>query len=216
MITRTDICAAASEPTAAVPTSGLAPAARAAIAVVGNAPDLGDHAAKIDSCGTVIRFNNAPGFGGAAGRRVTHLALVNRGGQPREWVDEGFARLPALREASEVILPFPRLIDGPPDICWTREMQERLVPFGVRTRTLRGDLHERARRVLRGLGAPGRIDPSTGFLVVFDLLDGRRPDRPIEIFGFGFAGWEGHPWQAERRWFEAAHSRGDLVLHPVP
>ncbi|MGM9458181.1 hypothetical protein, partial [Lacticaseibacillus rhamnosus] len=56
------------------------------LAIVGNAPGTGACGSAIDAADCVIRFNNAPGFGAATGHRVTHLALVNRGGQTREWL----------------------------------------------------------------------------------------------------------------------------------
>ncbi|WP_246333338.1 hypothetical protein [Aureimonas mangrovi] len=185
------------------------------VAIVGNAPEIGDHSAEIDACQRVVRFNNAAGFGDKAGKRVTDLALVNRGGQPREWVERDRLRgLVALSDAREVIFPFPALLDGPAGVCWTREMTLALAPFSLRPRLLDEALHRDARMTLRDFGAMGRLDPSSGFLVTFDLLR-RMPHARVRAFGFGFAGWPGHPWAAERRWFEQQHLRGRLDLVPL-
>lgn len=185
------------------------------MSIVGNAPEMTDRADEIDTCDKVVRFNNVAGFGGHAGRRVTHLSLVNRGGQPREWVERGFSSLAAMRAMHEVILPFPPILDGPQGVCWTQPMMEGLAPFGIRVRTLGAELHDAARSALRRHGARGEPNPSTGFVVTFHLLgEGGARTRP-EIFGFGFEGWDGHPWAAERSWFEAAHEAGRLRLHPV-
>ena len=32
----------------------------------------------------------------------------------------------------------------------------------------------------------------------------------IDVYGFGFAGWAGHPWEAERHWFETGQEAGRL------
>lgn len=187
----------------------------ATLAVVGNAPEMGDRASEIDSCDMVLRFNNAAGFGGRAGERVTHLALVNRGGQPREWLEEGFGQHRAVGRASEVILPFPPLEGDTEGVCATDEMMAALAEFPCRVRTLSDDLHRAAHEALRHFGAEGRPNPSTGFLLVFHLLAILPPTIAVEIFGFGFQGWPGHPWEAERRWFEAADAEGRLKLWPL-
>lgn len=187
------------------------------LALVGNAPELGDRGQAIDAAASIVRFNNAPGFGGPAGTRVTLLALVNRGGQARAWVEEdGFAARPAIRRAARFLLPFPELApdeEGASErVCWTTPLRDRLA--GRPVHTLTRALHARAHDVLapRTSGPP---NPSTGLLVALAILDARAPSLPpIDVYGFGFAGWPGHPWDAERHWFEEAQAGGRLRLHP--
>jgi hypothetical protein len=195
----------------------LSVSASGPVAIVGNAPGL-DAAAAIDGAPRVVRFNNAPGFGGRAGSRVTHLALVNRGGQMREWLaDPRFLDRPVVRHADAFILPFPRLPaehNRPEQVCWTREAVARLAPLGRPIHILPEDLHETARQRLAP-GTDGRPNPSTGFLVTLAfLLGGPLGHGPIEAHGFGFDGWPGHPWAAERAWFRQAEADGQLRLHP--
>lgn len=193
-------------------------AATASLAVVGNAPGTGAVEA-IDAAEYVVRFNNAAGFGAAAGSRVTHLALVNRGGQMREWLeDRHFLERPVVRAARAFILPFPMLPaehNRPEPICWTREILALLRPTGRPVHVLPEALHERARCLL----APrteGRPNPSTGFLVTLALLLARgRGAAPVRAYGFGFDGWAGHPWAAERAWFAEQEAAGRLHLHPL-
>ena len=186
------------------------------LALVGNAPEIGDHAPAIDASACVVRFNNAPGFGARAGSRVTHLALVNRGGQARAWVEEaGFRERAVIRRADAYLLPFPEL---PPAqegaherVCWTAPLKARLA--GKPVHMLPAALHARACGLLapRASGTP---NPSTGFLVTLAILEGRSPALPpIDVYGFGFAGWPGHPWEAERRCFETWRDAGRLRLH---
>ncbi|GJD32385.1 hypothetical protein PMNALOAF_3654 [Methylobacterium adhaesivum] len=188
------------------------------LALVGNAPELGDRGRAIDAAACVVRFNNAQGFGGPAGERVTVLALVNRGGQARAWVeDDGFLARPVVREAGRYLLPFPELApheEGAHErVCWTVPLRTRLGHRPVHGLT--AELHARAHHLL-GPDAGGTPNPSTGFLVALAILEGRPPALPpIEVYGFGFAGWPGHPWDAERRWFAAAEAAGRLRLHPL-
>lgn len=189
------------------------------LAIVGNAPDARDRATAIDSAERVVRFNNAPGFGGRTGGRLDCLALVNRGGQMREWLeDPAFLDRPALRAATSLLFPFPAL---PPEragtgdgACWTEAAQARLAPLALPIHILSDALHEDARRLLAP-DTDGPPNPSTGFLVTLAILAARAPDAPpADIYGFAFSGWPGHPWQAERRWFSAQERAGRLRLHP--
>jgi hypothetical protein len=194
-------------------------AARPRIAIVGNAPGRAGDGRAIDAADAVVRFNNAAGFGGAAGGRLTHLALVNRGGQAREWArDAGFCARPAVRAARAVLLAFPPLPGDLRDaagerVCWTAPLRARLDALGTPVASLPEALHAEGRRRLAP-AAGGAPNPSTGFLVTFAVLRARRArTRPVEVYGFGFAGWPGHPWAAERGWFEAQAAAGRLVLH---
>ncbi|WP_279356931.1 hypothetical protein [Methylobacterium indicum] len=195
------------------------PSLHGPVVVVGNAPGV-DAAAAIDAGGSVVRFNNAAGFGGRAGTRVTHLVLVNRGGQMREWLDDpGFRDRPVVRQAGCFVLPFPMLPEAhnrPEPICFTREALAMLRPLGRPVHILPEELHEAARADLGPLAAE-RPNPSTGFLTVLALLAGRPAGaEPVEAHGFGFAGWPGHPWAAERAWCLRAAAAGRLRLHPSP
>ncbi len=193
--------------------------ATASLAIVGNAPGIGAAAGVIDAADYVVRFNNAAGFGDLTGSRVTHLALVNRGGQMREWLeDRDFLKRPVVQAAQAFILPFPLLAaeeNGPEPICWTREALARLRPSGRPIHILPQSLHDRARRLL----APhtrGCPNPSTGFLVTLALLLDRACHAdPVRAYGFGFDGWPGHPWAAERAWFADVQGAGRLSLHPL-
>nr|WP_232628746.1 hypothetical protein [Methylobacterium sp. Leaf118] len=193
--------------------------ATGSLAVVGNAPEIRAAAGAIDAAACVVRFNNAAGFGGPTGARVTHLALVNRGGQMREWLaDRHFLERPVVRAAQAFILPFPMLPEAqnrPEPICWTREALARLRPLGRPIHILPDALHERARGLLAS--RPNRPpNPSTGFLVTLALLLARsRGAAPIQAYGFGFDGWPGHPWAAERAWFAENQAAGRLHLHSL-
>lgn len=187
------------------------------LALVGNAPEIGDHARAIDAAAAVVRFNNASGFGGCAGSRVTHLALVNRGGQARAWTeDAAFHERAVVQRAGAYLLPFPELPSAEEGaherVCWTTPLMARLAARPIHV--LPAALHARARRLLapRISGTP---NPSTGFLVTLAILEGRPPHLPpIDVYGFGFAGWHGHPWDAERHCFDLWQETGRLRLHP--
>ncbi|WP_294645654.1 glycosyltransferase family 29 protein [uncultured Aureimonas sp.] len=190
------------------------------IAIVGNAPELGDCGAAIDAADWVVRFNNAAGFRACAGRRVTHLALVNHGGQMREWLeDPRFLDRPAVRAAETFLFPFPRKPasvrpENEDGRDWTDEAKARLGPLGRPITLLPATVHREAAALIHTPGgAPP--PPSTGFLVSLHLLRRYGGMVEIDVYGFGFAGWDGHDWARERRWFEAMAAGGLLRLHPL-
>lgn len=205
-----------------------APSEPRSLAVIGNAPGTGRIAPAVDGADWVFRFNNARGIGGATGRRLTHLFLLNFGGQTREWLeDAGFHRRPAVARAQGFVLPIdpgPAERRHPTPIAdkraggeqdWTPELGRRLRPLARPLWLLRDPLFWAAQAALGEMGARPDPVPSTGFLALFLALRHRPASlRRIDVHGFGFAGWEGHSWEAERRWVERHHREGRLRLHP--
>lgn len=190
------------------------------VALVGNAPLRRCHAAAIDGAGRVVRFNNAAGLEGRAGSRTDQLWLVNRGGQAAEWLqDPGFWQGPAFAALPEVVLPLPPDPEGAPAQTapgardHSRAMRRRIADLGMAIRQMPPDLSGRARDVLRSFGARrALIAPSTGFLAMLHFAD---EGAELELYGFGFDGWDGHDWAAERAWAKRMVRQGRAVLHPL-
>lgn len=201
--------------------NGAAPIERPrTVAVVGNAPELSDQGVAIDAADWVVRFNNAAGFGGVAGRRVTHLALVNHGGQMAEWLgDPGFTARPVVRQAGSFLFPFGSKPQDEANVDgdgrdWTAEALARLAPLGRPVAVVPEPVRQEAERLL-GIEQGQGGAPSTGFLIALHLLEMLPTTATIDIHGFGFSGWPGHQWERERAWFEDQAARGRLRLHPV-
>ncbi len=198
-------------------------------AFIGNAPMVGNPAASIDACERVVRFNDAHGFGGATGSRVTELYLVNRGGAPAEWLDDpALGARPAVAATPRVVLPLHpdsdylgvrRSANGRvhrDDRDHTRALVERLCTPERAVDILGAAVHERACRAL-GLTPDGADErrPSTGFVALHHHLVARGPRGRTLLYGFTFEGWEGHPWQREREWIAAREAEGAVTLVPV-
>ena len=189
----------------------------ASVAIVGNAATKG-WAAQIDASDWVVRFNNAPGFGTATGRRVTHLALVNHGGQMAEWLgDPNFTRRPVVSEAGAFILPFARKetqsanADGR---CWTDAAMTRLSHLKRPVTILPEAVRAQAQEIVRGDGASTPA-PSTGLLATLHMLRTLGTSTCLDIYGFGFSGWSGHAFDRERAFFEQMRLDGRLRLQPL-
>ena len=198
------------------------------VALVGNAPEIGDWSERIDSVERVVRINDAHGLNGPTGRRTTDLFLVNSGGAMREWLnDAAFTERQAFRDAERIWLPIhPRHVDlfdppasdearaGAAAEDWTNEARERFEAAGKPVECLAADLFARACEAIGTRMRIGMAPPSTGYLAAFSLLE-RLGDGRLECFGFGFQGWNAHEWGSEQRWFERRHAEGRLALHPL-
>lgn len=195
------------------------------VAVVGNAPVSRCQAAAIDAHDDVVRCNKAVGFGGARGSRCDHLVLINCGGQMAEWLQTGaIERSPAFAAATTVWLPIhpgkAALIEPP---LSPSEWQGALAQDHTEAASERFRSHGKTVRLfdapfftasLAALGHPMRRNapaPSTGYLAVRWWLE-RLGNVRVSAFGFGFAGWDGHDFSAERAWFAAREREGVLTV----
>lgn len=202
---------------------------RPSVAIVGNAPSEGDQSRAVDTCDVVVRLNKAPGFGGPDGSRVDQLVLINCGGQMAEWLATGtILSLPVFQAAATVVLPIHpgkvRLIEPPLSPAELRDADAQdfspaatalFEAEGKRVVAWPAEVFADAMASL-GVVPLGRGDraPSTGYLAAHWWL--RPGTHVVHAFGFGFDGWRGHDFAAERRWFADHAAAGRLVLHPLP
>ncbi len=194
------------------------------IALVGNAPGTGDISASVDAADWVVRFNNARGFGAVTGSAIHELYLINCGGQMREWLDDGaFLSRPHVAAASRITLPIATetgALFPPSDEPESEDEQNyaaaasaRFRAAGKSVRVLPASAYEAACADLGLLPlGPDTKTPSTGFLAIHAALAELPADATLELWGFGFAGWEGHPFDRERAFVERQH-RDRLVWH---
>ena len=198
------------------------------ISLVGNAPHERDRSAAIDASDSVIRINNCFGLGGVNGSRTTHLFLINCGGQMREWLDDpDFLARPAVAQADEILLPIhpgkDDLIEPPlseaehlaPDARnWAPEAEARLRADGRSVTRVGVETFLRAAAII-GYEQPQRdmSAPSTGLIALLWALE--TFGGPIDVYGFGFDGWDGHRWDRERAFFETMQNEGRVRLHPL-
>ncbi|OXT02100.1 hypothetical protein B7H23_04010 [Notoacmeibacter marinus] len=199
------------------------------IAIVGNRPDDFGEGEFIDAADRIYRFNNAFGFGGQTGHRISDLVVVNYGGAMAEWLDEAtLEQSPAFAAAQRIILPIhpdkdhavvPPLtagewaeLDGPP---LTERAIRRFSHRGKRVRLLPATCFISAATAI-GIEPLRRNSPapSSGYLLVSAILERTHPDQTVTIHGFGFEGWNGHDFDAERRWFARQASAGRLIYAP--
>ena len=198
------------------------------VCLVGNAPTTFDRSGIVDGCDVVIRINDASGFGGVNGHRLTHLFLINCGGQMREWLDDPeFAVRPVVAAAAEILLPIhpakdemivppltPAERSHPDAANYADEARKMLEKHGKTVSVVSVEIFLQAAAII-GFERPERAmdAPSTGLIALCWALE--TFDDPIDIVGFGFAGWDGHRWGRERAFFEKLQAGGRIRLHPA-
>ncbi|WMS44541.1 hypothetical protein RDV64_09200 [Acuticoccus sp. MNP-M23] len=194
---------------------------------MGNAPGTGDIAAAVDGADKVVRFNNARGFGGETGTAVDELYLINSGGQMREWLaDAVFLARPVVAATRCITLPiapetgalFPpsNEPEGEDSRNFAPEACARFRAAGKAVRVLPASRYRAACEALGLLPLkPGSRTPSTGFLAIYAAFGALPADATLALYGFGFDGWEGHPFDREREFVER-HSGDRLVWHSLP
>eukprot|EP01035_Chromulina_nebulosa_P057159 gene57159-78325_t len=71
---------------------------------------------------------------------------------------------------------------------------------GKSHRVMAASIHQAVDAALAGVNPEPYVVPSSGMVVVYDILhDVHHVDDRVILAGFGHVGWEGHPFQAERR-----------------
>ncbi|TPP11821.1 Urease operon accessory protein [Rhizobium glycinendophyticum] len=201
------------------------------VMIVGNGPVDDGVASLIDAADLVIRFNGSRNFG-VAGRRTDIVAVCNTGrpgaamlADP-EWRDSEAVRRTAeiwsVRDPEKFGDLKPALAISHPeldDFCddYTDGFASFAAAKGKRHRIIHRDVHEALDETLLALDAEPYVVPSSGLVVIEALLsDPAHAEDTIILAGFGHTGWDGHPFEAERRLVDRYIASGRLMrLQPL-
>lgn len=199
------------------------------IMIVGNGDVPEGAAARIDAADRVIRFNECRNFG-AAGSRTDVVAVCNTGRPARAMLSGTWLDSPAVSACSEIwsvrdpgkfgemrlllAVSHPELDDFCDD--YTAGFATAAEVCDKRHRVLSRDVHESVDHALLAFEPGPYVVPSSGMIVVAQVLadvlvdPGREQDQ-IFLAGFSHEGWDGHPFAAERQLIEAHVASGRLV-----
>jgi hypothetical protein len=201
------------------------------IMIVGNGAVDEGAAPLIDAADMVIRFNGSRNFG-AAGRKTDVIAVCNTGrpgaamlADP-EWRDSEAVRRTAeiwsVRDPEKFADLKPQLAISHPelgDFCddYTNGFATFATANGKQHRIINRSVHDALDDALLALGAEPYVVPSSGLVVIQALLsDPRHASDTIILAGFGHSGWDGHPFDAERRLVDQHIASGRVMrLQPL-
>ncbi len=191
--------------------------------VVGNG-EIGQRArAAIGDAHAVMRFNDCRSAGTDAAR--TDIVVVCNTGRPgKRMLEEPQWREHASVKAAQAIwcvrdpakfaeMRAPLAVSHPEldDFCddYSGGFRVFAENEGKGFRVIPRDVHERVDAALSAFSPAPYVTPSTGLVAIADLMDNHLgPGDRIALAGFSHQGWDGHPWDAERQYFEPLEASG--------
>ncbi len=192
---------------------------RQTIAIVGNGSIPEGHAAEIDDCDIVMRFNESSNGPDRTGTKTDLLFLVNSGKPIQKWLaSPQFIASPAFSNAERLVFPYhPTIIARylpKPNLLsrakgrradWTMRAIDQFGRAGKEILILPPDFYEECCDEL-GISPSDRrrVFPSTGFIGIrYALTLWPTADNRYKLFGFSWEGWKRHSWDVEREWIGA-------------
>lgn len=191
--------------------------------VVGNG-EIGQRAREaIADAHAVVRFNDCRSAGTDAAR--TDIVVVCNTGRPgKRMLEEPQWREHASVKAAQAIwcvrdpakfaeMRAPLAVSHPEldDFCddYSGGFRVFAENEGKGFRVIPRDVHERVDAALSAFSPAPYVTPSTGLVAIADLMDNHLgPGDRIALAGFSHQGWDGHPWDAERQYFEPLEASG--------
>ncbi len=201
------------------------------IMIVGNGPVHEGAAPLIDAADLVIRFNGSRNFG-SAGRRTDIIAVCNTGrpgatmlADPAWRDSEAVSRTAeiwSVRDPDKFAELKPQLAISHPeldDFCddYTDGFEAFATAKGKQHRIISREIHDALDTALAAFDAEPYVVPSSGMVVIQALLsDPKHRSDTLILAGFGHSGWDGHPFEAERRIVEQHLASGRIMrLQPL-
>jgi hypothetical protein len=195
------------------------------IMIVGNGPLHEGAAEAIDAADLVVRFNDCRSFG-AGGSKTDIVAVCNTGRPALAMLGGGVWKTHAavrqagaiwcVRDGEKFQALRPRLTVTHPDLddlCddYTDGFRAFAKATGRVFHIVPASTHERVDAGLSRFDADAYVVPSSGLIAIDEVLSHwRQPGDRVVLAGFGHAGWEWHPFAAERRYVDDLISKGQL------
>lgn len=189
------------------------------LVIIGNADIDVDHSDFINSCDLVIRFNLCRNYNINTGKKIDVLCLTNTGPHAISFYHERkISKLGFVRNIGEVwfVRPRKRFIDK---LFFNRKTETEYGKNIVISNNLTGkdieyitnDLYKTLWDKLLSLGSTNAVMPSSGMVVIEKVVsDGKYHDYEKYLVGFSHEGWEGHPWDLEKKLIDHYVSNGSL------
>ncbi|MCA3573825.1 MAG: hypothetical protein IOC86_07890 [Aestuariivirga sp.] len=201
--------------------------------MVGNAPLGVDFSDLVDNSAVVYRINDCKNYDGLSGQK-TDIVLINNLGDsvPRYLVEKPFLNKEICAKSEKFVIVrdhevhrqflistnqqrfLPMIEDQTTSI-----ILENKIPLNKVVR-YSGKFNLRVFNTLLDVRAKERISdelfimPSTGmFAILHALTRWRSHGFEINLIGFAFSGWGGHPWSCEKKLCSDLHDGNHVVWH---
>ena len=198
------------------------------IAIVGNGQIHPRQFDQIEKADFIIRFNHPPQIHEYTAMRTDMLVISNSSKQTQKLLgSEKYLTGPVFAGARTIFLPYhpdiiSRYMPKPNIFSWMKGRRADLTSLCKRAAHANGksiDILDSNSylEVCNHLGIMHNhrcsIFPSSGILLIFHSLK-MNPSvgLVIRLYGFGFAGWKGHNWQAEKNYVNKLISEDRVIL----
>ena len=200
------------------------------VLIIGNASPTFDARPHVERADYIVRFNGCAGLHQQYGSRTHRVYLCNTGSVARRFIrDPEIINRLTSTGTEEIVFSYPRIPISRLAYCTligkrgtaidrTLQLGQVLNQSGQRWSRLPQSVFDTA--VQRIKTTPGFTEfrrrapvwaPSSGCLALMHIAhDPLFADHEIHVLGFGFNGWEGHPWFAERAFAETLQRAGRL------
>lgn len=195
------------------------------IVIVGNGSFADADARAIDSCDLVIRFNDCRSVGDG-GKRTDVVAVCNTGRPAAEMIGQptwrnnsavkNAGKVLCVREGSkfaELKQPLATQYPSLDDFCddYTEDFASFALESGKSFAVIPGRFHDLTDMELRALTPDRYIVPSSGLITIAYVIgEIAGPDDTVLLAGFSHRGWNGHPFDAERKLVERLIDQGHV------
>ena len=196
--------------------------------IVGNGEVGEGMAGIIDAADFVVRFNECRSYGDG-GSRTDAVAVCNTGRPAKAMLGSREWRAhPGVVSAREIwsvrdpekfaALRAPLAVSHPEldDFCddYTDEFSAFCADAGKRHVVIGKSIHEAVDVSLSAFDPQPYVVPSSGMIVIAEVMN-RFPEATIDLAGFGHAGWEWHPFAAERQLVDSYVAAGRVTRLPA-
>ncbi|OWO95218.1 Urease operon accessory protein [Rhizobium esperanzae] len=194
------------------------------IVIVGNGEVGEGQAGIIDAADFVIRFNDCRSYG-AGGSRTDAVAVCNTGRPAKAMLGSPAWRAhPGIIAAREIwsvrdpekfaAMRAPLGVSRPEldDFCddYTDAFAAFCADAGKTHVVIGKAVHEAVDVSLSAFAPAPYVVPSSGMIVIAEVL-GKYTEAEVMLAGFGHAGWEWHPFAAERQLVDSYITAGRLM-----
>jgi hypothetical protein len=179
------------------------------IAVIGNAEPTGDVSKMVDSADTVIRFNSSPYFQSGLTGKHTDILCVRSFGEIGEKFANGSEKI-----NPQVILACHTVWFVGEKGGWTPKIINRFMLEDTQHVHFTSEHMFAVDKLLHKFGGASQGSSLGTMAIVFLLSRPEFKHCSIELFCFGFEGWQGHPWKQEIRLLMFYQYREKIRFYP--
>lgn len=201
--------------------------------IIGNGPVFNHYEPLLNDAKVIVRFNSAKRIGDYDHGRQTILAICNTGAPGKYFLNQNYLeKSDDFNQCESLLIPrverchiehFNTIKKSFPKYhkkelkSYSDEILPYLKASAKNVILISEELNKKCFEKIKAISKKPFICPSTGFITLNYILENSNfADYEIHLLGFGFRGWKGHPWAAERQIIRKLSLEKRIILHTEP